>query len=278
MKGITQGTIINGIRSTKYPDIMTYGIVISAACDLAQDKIEKIFYLTAIPLKEWLCSKKGFQLVTGSSVLNSKDNLLRCLEKYDLSFEVVQMLSKDELEKVLFQYKDSIKPKEYDSIIKQFGYYQHLAKEDSTKEDKAEILLSESKTVATILGDIFSGKNTHYCFLPTSAISESLDEGYGLIVDLLELDYLPLETVKKIASGEIDCKELLEPEKAKFDKRFYIKEHPGFAYPVSEMLSPWREYILQHFSNCFIRIGVDNPGRNEAKGIVESLFRKEETM
>ena len=44
MKDITQGTIISGLRSSKYK-IETYGIIISARCDIANDKINKIYYL-----------------------------------------------------------------------------------------------------------------------------------------------------------------------------------------------------------------------------------------
>ena len=51
MKKVTQGTLIYGMRSSKYPGVMTYGIIISAACDLAQDKIDKVFYLTAIGIQ-----------------------------------------------------------------------------------------------------------------------------------------------------------------------------------------------------------------------------------
>lgn len=38
----TQGTIIEYIRSTKYPEIKCQGIVISARCDLAQEKNKSI--------------------------------------------------------------------------------------------------------------------------------------------------------------------------------------------------------------------------------------------
>ena len=36
----TQGTIIEDIRSKKYPALKCKGIVISARCDLAQEKIK----------------------------------------------------------------------------------------------------------------------------------------------------------------------------------------------------------------------------------------------
>lgn len=274
MKDVTQGTLIYGMRSIKYPGVMTYGIIISAACDLAQDKIDKVFYLSAIPIKEWLCSDKGFELVTAAPALNYKNNLIKNLEKYELSWEVVQTLSPQEFELVATQY--ITKKGDRDSALTQFDKYYRIAKGNLTLEEKAEVYLSESKAAASFLGDILNGSNTHFIFIPNSAISEPMSEKQGLIVDLLELDYLPMELIKRIAAGEIDCQIMSEAETSVYDENFFLTEDPGFAYPMHGITSPWREYVLQHFSNCFIRIGVDNPGKNEAKGIVEALFRKEE--
>lgn len=275
MKDVTQGTLIYGMRSNKYPDVMTYGIVISAACDLAQDKVEKVFYLTAIPLKAWLCSDKGFQLVTATLVSNCKNTLLNILDKYELSWEVVQTLSPAEFGIVATQYINKKGDKE--SAITQFEKYCRISKGNLSFEEKAEVYCNESKATASFLGEVLSGSNTHYIFMPSQALTEPISEGQGLVVDLLELDYLPMELVNKINDGAIDCEIMTDDvELDMYDKRFFLKEDPGFAYPMSEIDSPWREYLLQHFSNCFIRIGVDNPGKNQAKAIVEDIFRKEE--
>ena len=145
-----------------------------------------------------------------------------------------------------------------------------------TLEEKAEVYRSESGTVSSYFAEIANGRNTHYLFVPNEAITEKIADTNGLLVDLLELDYLPLELVKKIASGKIDYEVLAETDKVEYDKKFFIRDQPGFAYPMGQVDSPWREYVLQHFSNCFIRIGVNNPGRDEAKAIVNDLFQKEE--
>lgn len=130
MKDVTQGTLIYGMRSIKYPGVMTYGIIISAACDLAQDKIDKVFYLSAIPIKEWLCSDKGFELVTAAPALNYKNNLIKNLEKYELSWEVVQTLSPQEFELVATQY--ITKKGDRDSTLTQFDKYYRITKGNLT--------------------------------------------------------------------------------------------------------------------------------------------------
>lgn len=274
MEKVTQGTLIYGVRSNKYHDVVTYGIIISAACDLAQDKIDKVFYLTAIPLKEWLCSDQGFQVVTANLIKNCKNNILKILEKYGLAWDVFKTLSQEELEKVVTACGISRNDKQ--NAVAHFLKYQRFSKENMTFQEKIEIYLSEHKTIEGYLGDLFNGANSHYVFIPQQALSEHASVGMGLVVDLLEVDFYQMQLVKKLADGQIDNRVLSESEIAVYDKKFVLCENDGFAYPVGEVEHPWCEYILQHFSNCFIRIGVDNPGKKEAKGIVDNLFSKEE--
>lgn len=273
MKDVTQGTLIYGMRSTKYPGVVTYGVLISAACDLEQEKIDKVFYLTAIPLDHWLYSNKGYQVVTAGLVKSCKKSLADCVEKHELSWDVVQTLSQEEFEIIV---ADNIKSKsERTSAISKFCKYKGVAKETPTLEEKLDVYRDDKKAISGVLEDIFNGANTHFVFVPKKALSDSTFVGQGLIVDLLELDYLSIELVKRIARGEIDVKVLDECEKTSFDERFFIKEYEGYAYPEGDIIPPWREYVLQHFSNCFIRIGVDNPGKSEVRGMVDTLVQKE---
>lgn len=273
MEVVTQGTLISGIRSTKYPTISTYSIIISAACDLAQQKIDKVFYLTAIPLKEWLYSERGFQTATSNIASNTKSKLCTVLSNYGLSWEAIQNFSSDDFNKVINETisKESDKKQAKDSFEK----YQQIVAKNLSRQEKGEVYLSNSKAVVSILETIFNGNHSHFVFIPETAISAPIQEKSGLIVDLLEVDYLSSELVKKIANADIDCKVLPSPDLEKYDKQFFLKEGIGFAYPAGEIVSPWREYVLQHFSNCFIRIGVDNPRKADIESMIKNLFQKE---
>lgn len=274
MKKVTQGTLIYGMRSSKYPGIMTYGIIISAACDLDQDKITKVFHLTAVPLKDWLCSNEGFRIVTTVPVNNCKNSIVKNLEKYGLAWDVFQTLSQEEFETVATA--NGIAKNDKQTIVNQYEKYQRIAKDNQTFQEKTAIYKSEHKAVEGFLGDLFNGGNTHYVFVPQQALSEQIPIGMGLVVDLLELDFFPMELVEKIADGDIDYRVLPKEEISIYDKRFILSENDGFVYPVGEIEHPWCEYVLQHFANCFIRIGVDNPGKKETKGLVDNLFQKED--
>ncbi len=47
---LTQGTVFSGLRSNKYSGENCYGVVITAQCDLANKKVDKVFFLTALCL------------------------------------------------------------------------------------------------------------------------------------------------------------------------------------------------------------------------------------
>ena len=70
MSSITQGTVISGVQSEKYKGINCCAIVINARCDLAQEKTNKIYYLIAMPLEEWMFSSIGIPMYCSNGLKN----------------------------------------------------------------------------------------------------------------------------------------------------------------------------------------------------------------
>src|SRR5687768_6105284 len=52
---ITQGTVFCGARADSY-SCSTFGVVISARCDLAHEKAASVTYVPAISLRNWACN------------------------------------------------------------------------------------------------------------------------------------------------------------------------------------------------------------------------------
>ena len=49
---------------------------------------------------------------------------------------------------------------------------------------------------------------------------------------------------------------------------------PGYAMPEFDIVSPWIEYIMQRFSNAFIRIGVDGPQKEDVQSMVSRVGKQ----
>ena len=84
MSGYTQGTTIYGLRSQYYEGICCYGVIITARCDIAQENVKALHVLSAISLRDWVCTElfdRAFHAYLENDILGpikqwSKDNEL----------------------------------------------------------------------------------------------------------------------------------------------------------------------------------------------------------
>ena len=267
MNEITQGTMVYGVKTAKYPGIIAYGIVISARCDLAQRKINRIFYLSGIGLYEWIQSSVGIEEAILPSIINRVESLLK---NESLEWEVLREYTEDEFEKVV-----AYEVKKPERIIETYKKYKNYSSKKLSKAERIQIIKNEEKTVTEYISKLVNGQNSHYIFVPENALeideNDSLRENGGLIIDLQDLDFWKLEDAMLLMDYGIDEKVLKPEEKDYFNSRFFILDGEGYAMPLSPIKSPWIEYIMQHFSNCFIRIGVDNPDRAKVASLIKSL-------
>lgn len=84
----TQGSIIAHVRSSKYKDIKCSGVVISARCDLAQNKIKNFHYLTALPLENWIYEELYYKLIE-EAISNELGGIKKILQCYKLDYDLV---------------------------------------------------------------------------------------------------------------------------------------------------------------------------------------------
>ena len=83
---IEQGNVYYGFRSDKYPEVCCYAVIISARCDIANNKISKLYYLTAVDAKDWFCTKAGFDLVYAAAI---KENLKNQLSNFEINIDIL---------------------------------------------------------------------------------------------------------------------------------------------------------------------------------------------
>ncbi len=268
MNEITQGTMVYGVRTAKYPEIVAYGIVISARCDLAQKKINRIFYLSGINLYEWIQSPVGIAEAILPNVTNKVASLLK---NELLEWEVLRDYTEDEFAQVI-KCEVTKKP---EKIIDAYKKYKHYSSKDLSKAECLQIIKDEENTVTDYITKLVNGQNSHYIFVPDSALeidkNDPLRESGGLIIDLQDLDYWTLEDAMSLMNYEIDEKILQPAEKEYFDSRFFVLNGDGYALPLHPIKSPWIEYIMQRFSNCFTRIGVDNPNKEKVASLIKAF-------
>lgn len=268
---MTQGSVVSELRSVKYNDCHCYGIIISARCDIANKKIQKIYYLEAVDLESWLFSKIGFELLIKSEINSINDSLRKICKDNELDWDTLKNFDIDEFEKVVNQ---EIAKKNKNKVLEKYKLYKKYSNPCISIKERKEILSSKVTTVTNIISDIANGKNTHLAYIPKSGFNNPIDN--GLIVDLQELDYLNPKTAIDLTNCLIDSQntELEQKEKEYYNTKFILDDSPGYSIIVGEIISPWIEYLMQRFSNMFTRIGVDSPSKDEFTTIIEKILEE----
>lgn len=98
---IEQGTIIYGMKSQKYPSCPCYGIIITARCDIAQNKVPKYYYLIAVDAHTWFCSKHGYTAVYGKTIEERRKAIYSKAEELELDGDTLLSLSNEDLALVI---------------------------------------------------------------------------------------------------------------------------------------------------------------------------------
>lgn len=276
MYSLTQGTIITGVRSDKYSNIRCNGVVISARCDLANCKISKIYYLIAVPSDDWLLSDEGFNIVLSQRQNDLEDKLQTKLGGSGLDWSTLKSFSVEEFSTVIHDQEVGLK-KDTDKVLEVFRTFKNYTSKYLELGDKKAILQNESKSVASSLLKIANGQMMHYIYVPENAYIKDGSIDRGLIIDLQELEYISIRDAERLVNCEIDIqsKDLSEVDKQRYNNCFFLMDWPGYAMAEYDIASPWTGYIMQRFSNAFIRIGVDGPQKEDVQSMVSRVSKQD---
>ena len=269
---LTQGSILNNIKVKEFPDVKFFGVVITARCDIANHKINKYYYLLAAPVDIWIRTE-GLKLACSKyrkSILKDWENKVpeyENFENYSLN-ELIDIIDKAKFGDEEKQKIEAIK----EQSLRQLKELAALSNGKFNTENVNNLLKIDTirARLKDSLKEIFSGKHTHYWFIPLTSYknikTQNKEEQYeGLIVNLLEIDFFDCKIASMIEKQEMDYGKLKDDQKEliKYSEKFYLEQLEDIIYPEHEIKSPYIELLMQKFSEAFIRIGVDTPDNNE---------------
>ena len=256
----TQGTIIESMRSGKYPGIRCKGIVISARCDLAQNKIKYFHCLMALPLEDWF-----FEVLFNDILEEKKKELFGKIKRYaeenDLDFDSLINMGIDKVEYILTQCVGDNKKKSNDiSIwISTWKTIEEFSCEKKDRNHKNVYLRNNAeKLVKSKMQQLYNSAYPKFAFVPVKAYSCNSSSVEGLVIDLQDIKQIDMNVKNDILDYKYDFSTYQGDRKEEINKLFFFENESDFVMADGIITSPWIEYILQLFAHSFIRIGVDN--------------------
>lgn len=273
---LTQGSIIADIRSEKYDNLRCKGIIISARCDFAQDKIKQFHYLSAMDIKDWIFEELYCTIVE-ECIKSEKGKIRKCAEKYRLDFGTLEGFGFEKMMEVLKQH---VPEKELESVLESCKLCERDEKLLVVKDRKKqrEFLGNKAckkkfiRTVNTLLCSAYP----KFAFILQKGYMNSESLIQGLVVDLQDVHQIDMKFKKGLLNNEYDYQIIKDEElRRELNRYFFFENEDDFVIIEGKVQSPWIEYILQMFAHSFIRIGVDNAPQDEVEKFCNDFLEEE---
>lgn len=271
----TQGTIIEDIRSKKYPGIRCKGVVISARCDLEQDKIRQFHCLTALSMDDWIFEVL-FKVIVREMENNNFGKIRNYAENKGLDFDTILEIGVDRAEEVLRKSATNKEKNNIDKWIAAWKEFKLLSTEEIERGQKKEFLRNRGNALLkSKIRQLYNSAFPKYAFIPEKAFSNRKSSVDGIVVDLQDVNQMDISLQRNILAYEYDYRVLKDEEKRKqINELFFFENMDDFIIADSVVESPWIEYILQLFANSFMRIGVDNALDDEIEEYCEKVMEE----
>lgn len=243
-QGITQGSIFNYAYNELYEDEEILGMIITARCDIHNDKVRKYSYLPIVPFSLWR-ERELSKIIKRRKLKSVEKEVKIALEQHGFSQNTLSIYGIERtIDVVLAKGLSKTKEIELTNKIKKYGA---LISECSYKLIYDEF----NKDLLQYVKEIIENKVLEYYFIDDVP-------GYGsCVINLRDVSHLDSAVASQISRGiEFDA---LSGEQKQAIRAINAKTVGGMAYLVGSVRSPFIELIMQRFADLFTRIGVDDP-------------------
>jgi hypothetical protein len=269
---MTQGTVFSCAVAAEYVDCTVHGLIITARCDIANDKARVHSYLPIVSLSDWL--HRDGRIILAERLLSETLGALRTtLKEAGYSPSILETESPQSIYKVLFS-EDVAAPAVGRARVRfQKLCNQHEIAVKGTTSAPCDgfcvrIAQEAPKLKDNLLAELLHQRLSGYYFLDKV---QPADDDSGQIVLLREVHSMSQMLANEVAEG-LDAARFAEMCKASASVRGQLRIlTEELAMPVGLMSSPYIEHLMQQFTLLFCRIGVRDPDPAYVKELCRRL-------
>ena len=263
---LNQGSIFSCAKAERYPKCKVGGVVLTARCDLEQDKYNVLNYAPVVSLADWL-KIDGYELMVSRVATDLNSRIQSALKTVELPSSILNSQTPATILETCIRAHDADKrlKKAEARFIDLDERIQHLARWREGYSSVNIDLFDRCEPFArTVVKELIHHKHAGYYFLPRI---EAGSEDSGFIALLREVNHLPRELARLIAIGMDASNSNLSSNPHWLTYVDFTAS--DFAMPIGEIKSPEVEHLLQTFSHLFGRIGLPDPDKAKVEALCE---------
>jgi len=265
---LTQGAILQHIRVPRYAGRAQHGLLITARCDIEHVRSDSLTFLPVVPLTHWLLFDGALSILL-SQVSKHRQTAQQLLRKLDANLSKVIDLDDDDWQNSLRRFTDArddldkptlnlLRNTLVDLATLRAAYLQCAGDIDATQK-----VLQEAGPVSSLykrlwsqkLDELLSDKILDAHFLPTIDMLETTEDTSGYVVLFRHVISVPGLVAPYLARGVWSETIQRNPDLGSKLAAYLDISPKRFIAIISNIQSPYLEYIVQRFVQTFSRIG-----------------------
>lgn len=248
---LQQGMIFSNCLVPGYGSCEGWGLVITARCDLANQKVSVLNYLPVVRFEDWV-KEDGRSVLLARAEAEEEASVVKLLKDLNVPESV---LLGTKLPEVLARLLDGLESKQRKPFLvrceKASSRYEEFASHDGPSLEwlKAEF----PKIYSAIVRELMTHRLPGHYFLPRLEPSEPM----GCYVVLLrQIGAMPSSIASRIPMGiSTACaRDGIEG----YEQFLSYGSKDDVAMPLGVLASPYIEHLMQTFSYLLTRIGLPN--------------------
>lgn len=256
MGSLTQGTIFSCALAEDYDTCPVHGMIITARCDIANEKVNVYNYIPVVRFEDWLV-REGAHAVANRTARSSMGEMRSIIAQLGLAPSILNVRSPEDVAVAIFN--DDALPKvrakstQFCKHVKRYGIANDFLASGADSEIANKLLSSERTESDRIIKELCANQIAEAHFVPRVYPNE---DALGYVVLLREVRHIPRDLAKAVANGlDADGYAALQKLIVKSGDRLSIPAD-GFSWPTGLMESPFIEHLMQRLTTLFSRIGV----------------------
>lgn len=257
----------------RYPSSLSVGVVITARCDIAQNKYPILNFVPAVPLSDWF-RKDGLSLLVDSERKTTLAKVTNILKEARVSEALLTAVSLAEIAEKHFPKNQPAQTSKklvsrFEQAAAEMSDFNELLQTDDSNKIFDWFATERAKNVKKMIDRLSKHDVSGYYFL------EHLDndgDQIPFVCLLRDVTAISRNLSEKIAGGL--SRQALEIHPNKVEKGHLNISSEDLAMPVSCIGSPTIEHLMQTFSSLFGRIGLEDPDTDLLEKIAVGLSSK----
>ena len=258
---LSQGTIFSCAVAEDYADCRVHGLVITARCDITNDKTEVFNYIPVVQFSDWI-RRDGAKILAQRLSRTAFSEMKNQLRQLDLAPSVLDTLSPRTVLTRIFDGADAKgNPKtraNFERACKRYELARECLDEDALSP-RTLLLKAETAEAGKVIKELCQNAIAEAYFLPGVYPDEDCP---GYVALLREIRHMPRRLATGVAEGlDQNAYEALCAADSRCRGRIQISVD-DFAWPTGVIKSPFAEHLMQRLTLLFSRIGVADIGKD----------------